>query len=254
MALYVPEGTAQVRDKMLYASSRDTLKKDLGRSFFVEDYFASDPNEITYAAYTASRAADTATTDSLLTAAERAKKDEARMEKDITGSKDSVHGVAFRLTDAARKLLEGFNNNKCNWASVTIDIKNETIEAGESKTVSQDSLNDHISNTQAFFYFYRYEHQDNNNQAKTITLFIYCCPEDVPIKQKMLSSSTKGAVLQQAEELGIKVGKKSEVTDANDFAIDEVYAELYPEAVKQKVITRAAPAAGRGARRLVKKT
>jgi len=54
--------------------------------------------------------------------------------------------------------------------------------------------------------------------------------------------------------MGIKITKKLEVTDPNDFSIDDVYAELYPEAVKQKVITRAAPAAGRGGRRLIKKT
>jgi len=187
MALYVPEATAQVRDKMLYASSRDTLKKDLGRSYFVEDYFASDLNDMSYTSYSASHASDSATTDSLLTAAERAKKEEARMEKDVAGSKDSVHGVSFALTDAARGVLQSYVSGKCNWASVTIDIKNEKVEAGESKNVATESINDHISNTQAFYYFYRYDHKNNKDENVTVHLFIYCCPEDVPIKQKMLS-------------------------------------------------------------------
>jgi len=257
MALFNAENTAHVRDKMLFASSRDTLKKDLGRSYFIEDFFASDNADMSYALYSANNQASNfgdATRESLLTQAERAKREEALAEKDVVGSKEAVHGVSFKLTDSARTMLQAFASGQKNWVCVVINIKDETVDGVESKIVEADNVNSNISAEHAFFYLYRYDHNDKDDKAASINLFIYCCPDAVPIRNKMLSSSNKGAVLQHCETLGIQLGKKVEVSDPNDFDIDSVYAELYPEAVKQKVITKAAPRAGpSGGRRLIKK-
>ena len=38
---YTPDGS-KVRDRMLYASTRDTLKKELGRSYFVDELYGSE--------------------------------------------------------------------------------------------------------------------------------------------------------------------------------------------------------------------
>jgi twinfilin len=254
MALFNAEETAHVRDKMLYASSRDTLKKDLGRSFFVEDFFASDPSDMTFAHYSANNQANNfgdATRESLLTDAERAKREEARAEKDVVGSKDSVHGVSFKLTDSARRMMQEFQSQGKNWIALAINVKDETVDGVEAKTVDAGSLNANISSTEALFYFFRYEHKDKDDKNVSINLFIYCCPESVPVKAKMLASSNKGAVISHAQSLGINADKKVEITDVADFDIDAIYSELYPEAQKQKIITKSTRP-GASARKLIK--
>ena len=47
---WVPDNCA-VRDKMLYTSSREDVKKGLGLSFFVNDYYANDKTDFNFDTY-----------------------------------------------------------------------------------------------------------------------------------------------------------------------------------------------------------
>jgi twinfilin-like protein len=50
---YAPDGST-VKDRMVYASTRDLLKRELGASYFGDDLFVADPaKELTPAAYAA---------------------------------------------------------------------------------------------------------------------------------------------------------------------------------------------------------
>ena len=50
---WIPDG-CKVRDKMLYSSSREDLKRNLGLGLFGSDYAASSLSEITWEGYVAS--------------------------------------------------------------------------------------------------------------------------------------------------------------------------------------------------------
>lgn len=50
MLLYIPAGSS-VRDRMLYASTKDTVKKELGSSNFASDLYGNTKEELTHAAY-----------------------------------------------------------------------------------------------------------------------------------------------------------------------------------------------------------
>ncbi len=50
LLMFVPD-TAKVREKMLYASSRDALKRDLGYSSFAAELHACDMDEVSYERY-----------------------------------------------------------------------------------------------------------------------------------------------------------------------------------------------------------
>jgi twinfilin-like protein len=50
MLLYIPAGSS-VRDRMLYASTKDTVKKELGGSNFTSDLYGNTKDELTLAAY-----------------------------------------------------------------------------------------------------------------------------------------------------------------------------------------------------------
>ncbi len=48
--MFVPDD-AKVREKMLYASTRDSLKRDLGYSFFAADMHVTDRSELSFEAF-----------------------------------------------------------------------------------------------------------------------------------------------------------------------------------------------------------
>ncbi len=48
--MFVPDD-AKVREKMLYASTRDSLKRDLGYSFFAADMHVTERSELSFEAF-----------------------------------------------------------------------------------------------------------------------------------------------------------------------------------------------------------
>lgn len=66
MMLYIPAGST-VRDRMLYASTKDTVKKELGASNFASDLYGNTKEELTHAAYVYKQDGDSS---SLVTAVE----------------------------------------------------------------------------------------------------------------------------------------------------------------------------------------
>jgi hypothetical protein len=59
MLLYIPAGSS-VRDRMLYASTKDTVKKELGSSNFSSDLYGNTKDELTHAAYVYKQESDAA--------------------------------------------------------------------------------------------------------------------------------------------------------------------------------------------------
>jgi len=83
---------------------------------------------------------------------------------------------------------------------------------------------------------------------------VFSCPETSPVKAKMLFSSTKASVLGVAASHSIEVNKKMEIREPVDFSEDILLDDLYPRQ-EQKLGGISKPkAAGRGGRRLVKKS
>lgn len=84
---WIPDG-CRVRDKMLYASSREDLKRTLGAGFFVTEYAANVVSDVNWEAYQAYIRKDH-DKDSLMTESERLMKEEnalARVESVATKS------------------------------------------------------------------------------------------------------------------------------------------------------------------------
>ena len=101
---------------------------------------------------------------------------------------------------------------------------------------------------------YRWQHQHPTEATATSSVvFIYLCPENAPVRSKMLHASTKGPFL---KALGLEIAKSIEGVEAEELSDAEltrqVYASDAPSAdTGPAIISKAAP---RGGRRLVKKT
>ncbi len=89
-----------------------------------------------------------------------------------------------------------------------IDIPKETIELAETNSIPPEELIHAISDKQPRFSFYRYEHEHAGQQLSPI-VFIYTCPSEAKIKERMLYASSRANVIAMAtSEAGLTVEKK----------------------------------------------
>ncbi|KAI8987715.1 hypothetical protein BDF20DRAFT_904685 [Mycotypha africana] len=216
---YVPDN-AKVRDKMLYASTRATLTKELGDYRFVDNIYGTEKAEFTWEGYKrhlAHKAAEAPLTRREQELAE-IKAEEAKTVSSYQGTstrKSYAPGVAFPLTEKAIEALCSLQAEKehrsHNFVSLCLD--NERIDLVDVQNIGIDDLSKTISQNSPRFTFYNYD-----NGAEETIVFIYTCPSQSKIRERMLYSSSKSNVIAAAENnASIHVCKKFETSDLEDL-------------------------------------
>eukprot|EP01097_Dermamoeba_algensis_P008044 TRINITY_DN521_c0_g1_i1.p1 TRINITY_DN521_c0_g1~~TRINITY_DN521_c0_g1_i1.p1 ORF type:complete len:279 (-),score=54.64 TRINITY_DN521_c0_g1_i1:308-1144(-) len=167
---YVPDGSP-VKERMLYASTRDTVKKSLGSSCFTEDLFASSPGDVTYDA--CQEAVSKKHYEGPLTQTEII----TRMEKSAvieTGTtKEYVHSVAFPLSDEGKAALEKFSKSQLKLVQLKVDTTKETLELATAKAeVTVGSLGSEISASEPRFTFFFYPHSFNDETFNSACMIL----------------------------------------------------------------------------------
>ena len=144
---WVPD-SSKVRDKMLYSSSREDVKKGLGLALFVTpDFHASCFNDITWKSY--SLQSTSSSNEDILTRKEKALKEEDLLthnERIQLGTKATAMGVVpFTLSpDVSKSFREFITGDKINW--IEMSVINEVVHLEKSKLLDiKDQLNEHIN-------------------------------------------------------------------------------------------------------------
>ncbi|CAH0520304.1 unnamed protein product [Peronospora belbahrii] len=217
---FVPE-TVSVRDRMLYSSSRDSLKKQLGLNYFSGEFHATELSEVTWENFLEARKKQAA--DAPLSESERLLKEAAMLERDT-------------------------NENQFNWIGMKLSEDNESVEVVKSlenvDLIDVPSLLDHRSPS---FVAYRYHGPLTSAPA---LIFMYVCPEDSPVRLKMIYSTCKATVLFAAkEELNMTFDHTIEINNIAS-AVDNLRSELAPlqteEELKPREFARPAAPGGHG--------
>ncbi|SAM02438.1 hypothetical protein [Absidia glauca] len=231
---YVPDD-AKVRDKMLYASTKATLTKELGDSKFSDSIYGTKKSEFSHDGYKKHLAHKNA--DAPLTQRERElaeiKAAEAQTVSDYQGTstrKTYAPGLAFPLTDPAIEALQALKQDKASRPHnfVSLSLNKETIELDDASDVNVKDLKNKINAGAPRFTFYVLEHQ-HQGESKEAIVFIYTCPPSSKIREKMLYSSSKANVITGAtNKADITVLKKFETSDASDVTEDYLTDDLYP--------------------------
>lgn len=260
---YVPDA-APVRQKMLFASTRLTLVRELGSEHFRETIFATTPAELTPAgfdrhdAHTAMEAPLTEEEQSL-SQVKRAEQEAGAGTgtREIHLSKSLAMPVDGPALDALRELAA---DNGKNLVMLKINPTTETIELVPSSSSSSPSpstipeLAQTISPTEPRFTFYRYAHS-HGGAASSPVLFFYTCPTAAAtaagggggggggprsIKSRMMYPLMKRAVLEAAaREAGVVVDKKFEVEDpVAEITESSVLGELHPRVEVRQAFSR----------------
>ena len=255
---YVPD-SAPVRQKMLFASTRLTLVRELGIERFRETIFATTKEELTPQGFEkhdkhVGLAAPLTEEEQSLGEVKRKEAEEGRGMNERKSHVSS--GVSMPISDEAVQALKGLAREggdslvqlvRLVRACVKggslicykkINIPTETMELASSSATPISELPTTISGTEPRYSFYRYTHTHNGISSSPI-LFIYTCPSGSKIKERMLYAASSRSAVQVAEaEAGLKIEKKIEASSPEDISEESIDGDLHPKVEVKKAFER----------------
>ncbi|KAI1088202.1 actin depolymerizing protein [Rostrohypoxylon terebratum] len=236
---YVPD-SAKVRQKMLFASTRLTLVRELGSEHFRETIFATTAEELSAAGF--EKHDKHSELEAPLTEEERTLGEVKRAEAEAgagTGTREihlSSHMKMPVATDALVALSALGREEGSGLVMLKINPETEVVElfpsSASPKTITE--LVNTISPTEPRFTFFRYKASPpRGGEEKNVILFFYTCPVTPgtkAIKFRMVYPLMKRAVLTVAtSEAGLQIEKKFEVEEPSEITEESVTSELFPE-------------------------
>ncbi|KYK56489.1 Twinfilin [Drechmeria coniospora] len=243
---YVPDA-APVRQKMLFASTRLTLARELGTEHFRETIFTTTTEELSEAGFKKLDAHNQL--EAPLTKVERTLGEVKRAEqeagagtatKEIHLSKSLTMPVAEDAIAAMRDV--GQDGGRL-VTMLKINGETEVVElvAESPKPASIGELSRAISSTEPRFTFYRFTHTHDGREESPV-LFFYTCPAaegSKSIKKRMMYPLMKRAVLTiAATEAGLTLAKKFEVEEPSEITEQMVLDDLHPKAAARQGFSR----------------
>ena len=239
---FVPD-TAPVRQKMLFASTRLTLVRELGVEKFRETLFATDPKELTVDGWKAHEASGASAAP--LTAEEQGQRalkeaeDEEGARIGTGGRKSHVLGMGMAHETGVEDALSAFGSGSGdNLIQLKLDVAKESIQLVGTSSVSPAQLAGTISDSEPRYAFYRYEHEFGGQQLSPI-VFLYSCPTGSKVKERMVYASSRKFVSEKlAEENGIKVEKRLEASSPSDFTEKMLSEEFHPQSEAKSSFAR----------------
>ncbi|XP_014818825.1 PREDICTED: twinfilin-1 [Calidris pugnax] len=246
-----------VRQKMLYAATRATLKKEFGGGHIKDEVFGTVQDDVSlngYKKYLISQSSPAP-----LTAAEeelrQIKINEVQTDVSVDTKHQTLQGVAFPIANEAIQALEKLKNKKLNYVQLQIDMKNEIIILANTLHTELKDLPKRIPKDAARYHFFLYKHAHEGDYLESI-VFIYSMPGyTCSIRERMLYSSCKSPLLEIVErQLWMQIIRKIEIDNGDELTPDFLYEEVHPKqhAHKQSFAKPKGPAGKRGIRRLIR--
>lgn len=226
---YVPNA-APVRQKMLFASTRLTLVRELGGEHFPESVFCTEASDLSsegwqkHEKHEAQANPLTAEEESL----RQIKEAEALESRGTRGQGlASAGNLKLRADDSIAGALKALGQGGAqNTVQLRMDPSTETLRLVSSDTATSSTLSSLIDAKEPRYTFYR--HSD----AAGSIVFISTCPSSAKIRERMLYAASRGNVVSLAQgEGGLKVAKKLEVTNPEEIT-EELIAEEFKEEEK----------------------
>ncbi|KAI9808384.1 MAG: Twinfilin-1 [Pycnora praestabilis] len=228
---YVPD-TANVRQKMLFASTRLTLVRELGTERFRETIFATTRAELTAEGW--QKHHEHGELKAPLTKEEETLQDvkeaEASASKGTSAKSSHVSsGVGFPISEEAMRALKGLDSDGDNLVQLRIDIPNETIELADTNATDAEGLASAISDSEPRYSFFRYTH-DYEGQEQAPIVFIYTCPSGSKIKERMVYASSRAGMVNNAStQIGLTIVKKLEASSPSEINASTIHDEFHPK-------------------------
>ncbi|EMD38353.1 hypothetical protein CERSUDRAFT_48335 [Gelatoporia subvermispora B] len=258
---YVPDN-AKVRDKMLYAATRNTLTKSLGSTHFTDSVFATSKSDLSAEAYAKHRQHLAApkpmsAREQEMAAVKAAERDAGGRSYDGSRARQTHIGTGVEIKwpeevqQAVEKLVSGEGSELLLLAR-GIDPASESLALTLQTECDIEALATSLPASEPSYAFFAWP-QSITSPPQRMILFIYSCPETSPVKYRMLYSSGSSSVLQSAKEIVSSVGgasslasRKIETSDPKEineqFLISELgltsTVSVAPDATEKKAFAR----------------
>jgi len=241
---------AHTRQKMLYASTKATFKKEFGQGQIKDEYFASTREEMTLSGYRRHLASEAG--PGPLSREEEEMKEiketETRVDIGVDTKQQTMSSLAFPMERDALMALEDFLKKGHDYVQLSIDLANETILLKKKGVYAVEDLPSLVPEDGARYHLFRFKHQFQGEATSSI-VFIYSMPGySVSIKERMLYSSCKNAVVEIIEKhYNIEIAKKIEIDSGAELTEQFLQNEVHPVAIstKPKFSKPAPPSKGR---------
>lgn len=206
---YTPD-TATIRHKMLYASTKATMKKEFGSPHIKEEYHATSQRETTLFGYKKHKKAMSAPAP--LTAREEEMLEIRRNEIHTDIGPDTKHktlsGISCEMTEATVAGIRDAARGSYNYLQFKIELKEERIHLVKAGNVDVEKLPKEIPDDEARYHIYLFKHTHEGDYLESF-IFIYSMPGyKCPIKERMMYSSCKALFLKEIADLGLHIDKK----------------------------------------------
>ena len=194
---FVPD-TAPIKEKMLLSSSKEALKKALGGVFGLEVQFSAlEDVALEGEKSDAEKAAEQL---AMMTTFEREAAEVKRGEAGAAADgKVKSSNLAFPLSADASAQLDAFAAGTV--AMVALSIEGETIALRRAEAdLPLASLAAALPTDEPSYCVFRWAHERDGGAVAPV-LFVYMCPEDAPVRGKMLHASSKASMVQPASDV-----------------------------------------------------
>ncbi|KAJ3269574.1 Twinfilin-1 [Terramyces sp. JEL0728] len=185
---YVPDGSL-VREKMMYASSKQALLKGIGENRINEFVYASTPAELTKEGIE--------------------KHIQSQQSKPLTESEREKIKIDFQQVIKFNKASSaiGTSSRSTTTAGISFPLTQKAIDALKEKIVLLKIEN------------------EVTDLLAVEDIFAFISPPDTPIKSRMLYAASRQTILLQLEEIVGKIEKKFEGDSVNEITFEEVVVE-----------------------------
>lgn len=248
--------SSPVRQKMLYASTKATLKLEFGTGQIKDELFGTVQSDINMQGYIKHRNA--ALAPAPMTFAEEElqmiKKSESGVEISIDTKHPTIQGVAFPMSDAVIAKLFDFKDGLLNYVQMSIDLDKEEINLESCEDTDAAKLHRRIPKDHARYHLFNFKHTYEGDYYES-AIFIYSMPGyNCSVKERMLYSSCKGALLDIIEDkIDITISRKMEIDDGHDVTMESLLDEIHPKtSIHRQKFAKPKGPPNRGARRITK--
>ncbi|CAG2171991.1 unnamed protein product [Oppiella nova] len=256
--LWTPEESS-IRKKMVYASTKATLKQQFGGGNIAHDYFATTFDEISFTGL--QNWLQSCAEGLPLTREEQelktVRRDEA-LSSCITKTNKTLPGLAFPIDSEAINALFDLKDDNLSYVQLNIDAKNEEIKLCDKRTANEldvHNIETLIPQDSARYHLIVFRHTFDGEFHKSI-VFVYSIPNSfISVKERMLYSSCKSALLNAiTDRIGVQIDKRLEIDNPREVTHSYLVDELHP---RQDIIRKAfdkpkGPVGKRGGKRLIK--
>lgn len=206
---WVPD-SAVIRDKMLYASTKATLKTEFGSAHIKEEFHATQLDETTYDGYLKHKKAFAApapltTREEEL---EEMRKTEVKADISVDSKQKTLGSVLFPITEAASKAIRDMARGSYTYLQFRIDLGEEKIHLVKAGNLEVNRLASEVPEDSGRYHLFLFKHTHEGDYQEAF-VFIYTMPgSSCSVKEKMMYSSCKGPFLETIQEHGVTLTKK----------------------------------------------